>query len=213
MGIVFIILGLIVFRSCSFSARASKKLLEQASDNTYDAIVVPGVPFEDGTWSRTMKGRVYWSIYLFREGIAKNIIYSGGAVHTPYVEAEIMAMYAKKLGIPAKNIYTETKAEHSTENIYYSYQMAEELGFDRVALASDQFQTKLLKKYVRKRVSPEVDLIPIVMDTLLAFEKELSEPTVDYEKAFVEQFVPLNEREGFWERLRGTRGKKIDYEE
>lgn len=210
-GIILIVLGFLIFHSCSFSAKATKRLYQEANGQQYDAIVVPGVPFEDGQWSPTMKARVYWSIYLYQQGIAKNIIYSGGAVYSPYVEAEIMAMYAAKLGIPQINIYKETKAEHSTENIYYSYQLAKELGFNKIALASDPFQTKLLKKFVRKRVSPEVDLIPIVYETLQVFEKTLVEPTIDYQKLEVENFVPLTERENFWQRLRGTRGKNIDY--
>lgn len=210
-GIVIMVLGFLVFRSCSFSARTSQKLLEKADGNYYDAIVVPGVPFEGDKWSATMKARVYWSIYLYRKGIAKHIIYTGGAVHSPYVEAEIMAMYAVQLGVSKEHILKETKAEHSTENIYYSYQMAQELGFQKVALASDPFQTKLLKKFVRKRVSPEIDLIPIVIDSLREFEKTLVEPSIDYQNAKVENFVPLKERENFWERMRGTRGKNIDY--
>lgn len=210
-GIVIMVLGFLVFRSCSFSARTSQKLLEKADGNYYDAIVVPGVPFEGDKWSATMKARVYWSIYLYRKGIAKHIIYTGGAVHSPYVEAEIMAMYAVQLGVSKEHILKETKAEHSTENIYYSYQMAQELGFQKVALASDPFQTKLLKKFVWKRVSPEIDLIPIVIDSLREFEKTLVEPSIDYQNAKVENFVPLKERENFWERMRGTRGKNIDY--
>lgn len=211
LGILLIILGLIVFRSCSFSARATQKLLDEARENQYDAIVVPGVPFENGQWSKTMKARVFWSIYLYKKGVAKNIIYTGSAVHSPYVEAKIMALYAEKLGVPKENIFLETKAEHSTENIYYSYQKAKELGFQSVALASDPFQTKLLKRYVRKRVSPEVDLIPIVIDSLRNFEQTVEEPNIDYQKAWVKDFVPLKERESFWERMRGTRGKHIDY--
>jgi hypothetical protein len=42
-----------------------------------------------------MKGRVCWSKYMFDKGIAKNVIYSGGAVYSPYCEAEILALYNK----------------------------------------------------------------------------------------------------------------------
>jgi len=59
-----------------------------------------------------MKGRVYWSKYLYDRGIGKNIMYSGNAVYTPYFEGEIMALYAKAIGIPPEHIYTELKAEH-----------------------------------------------------------------------------------------------------
>lgn len=201
---------LAILPSCSFSTRTAKKLLDKASAETYDLIVVPGVPFENGNWNRVMKGRVYWSKYLYDRGIAKNIMYSGAAVYSPYVEAEIMALYAQALGIPTEHIFTETTAEHSTENIFYSYQKAKQLGFQKIALASDPFQTKLLQRFVRKRVSPEIALIPFVMDTLQALEPTMIDPVIDYEQAFVKDFVSLLERENFWQRWKGTQGKNIN---
>src|SRR5690606_41288538 len=169
-----------------------------------------GIPFENGKWDRIMKGRIYWSKYLFDKGIAKNIMYSGSAVYTAYYEAEIMAMYAKAIGIPQKNIYTETKSEHSTENAYYGYKKAQQLGFDRIALASDPFQTKLLGRYVRKNVNPGVALIPMVIDTMEAIEPAMVDPEINYQAAFKPNFVSIKERQSFWKRLRGTLRGNID---
>jgi hypothetical protein len=176
----------------------------------YDIIIVPGVPLENGKWSYTMKGRVCWSKYLYDKGIAKNVIYSGSAVYSPYCEAEIMALYAEKLGIPREHIFTETRAEHSTENVFYSYKMARKLGFRRIALASDQFQTKMLQRFTRLKVSKKVDLIPIVSDLLGPFISDMTDPVIDYQKAFVKDFVPLTERENFFKRFKGTQGLDID---
>jgi hypothetical protein len=157
-----------------------------------------------------MKARVYWSKYLYERGMAKNIMYSGSSVYSPYYEAEIMALYAQALGIPQKSIFTETRAEHSTENIYYSYRKAKLLGFKKIALASDPFQTKLLRRYTRKRVSREVKLIPIVIDTLRMMEPQMTDPVIDYRQAFNKNFVSILKRENFWKRLRGTRGRNVD---
>jgi hypothetical protein len=176
----------------------------------YDMIVVPGVPFENGQWSSIMKGRIYWSKYLYDLGIAGNVMYSGSAVYTPYNEAGIMALYAEKIGIPRENIFTETLAEHSTENIFYSYRKAKKLGYQNVALASDPFQTKLLKTFTRKKVSDDIGLIPIVYDTLQAMEPEMTDPEIDPLSAFEKDFIPLPQRENFFKRFRGTRGLDID---
>jgi uncharacterized SAM-binding protein YcdF (DUF218 family) len=201
----------ITFCSCSFSNKTCKKLLNESFNKNYDIIVVPGVPLEDGKWSLTMKARVYWSKFLYDKGIAKNVMYSGSAVYSPYIEAEIMAMYAEAIGIPKEHIFVETKAEHSTENIFYSYKKAKKLNFSTIALASDPFQTKLLKKFINERLSPEVGLIPIVYDSLKTLEKLMTNPTIDIKKAYVENFVALPDRESFWQRMRGTRGLNIDY--
>lgn len=202
---------MIHFASCYYSKETCVKLLNDAKAEGYDIIVVPGVPFENGKWSTIMKGRVYWSKYLYEKGIAKNVMYSGSAVYSPYYEAVIMALYGEAIGIPKENIFTETKAEHSTENIYYSCKKAKKLGFNKIALASDPFQTRMLRKFCRRKVSPDVGIIPFVIDTLEAMEPLMIDPEIDYQQAFVENFVSLKEREGFWKRLRGTRGKNIDY--
>jgi uncharacterized SAM-binding protein YcdF (DUF218 family) len=204
-------LSIVLFlNSCAFSSRTSRNLLEESLAKSYDVIVVPGVPFENGQWSSIMKGRIYWSKYLYDLGIAKNVMYSGSAVYTPYNEALIMALYAEKIGIPVDNILTEEMAEHSTENIFYSYRKAKKLGYKSVALASDPFQVKMLKAFTRKKVSPEVGLIPIVYDTLRAMEIQMTDPEIDPVMALGKNFIPLPQRENFFERFRGTRGLEID---
>jgi uncharacterized SAM-binding protein YcdF (DUF218 family) len=206
----FLFLIFLVVNSCAFSPKVCKRLLEKSMTQHYDLVVIPGVPFKNGQWDYTMKERVYWSKYLYDKGIAKNVMYSGSAVYSPYLEADIMALYAEKIGIPIKNIYTETLAEHSTENIYYSYKKAKQLGFDRIALASDPFQTKMLRRFTRKIVDPEVGLIPVVSETLKTIESGMTDPVIDYKQAFVENFISLPDRESFLERLKGTRGLDID---
>ena len=157
-----------------------------------------------------MKARIYWAKYLFDKGIAKNIMFSGSAVYSPYVESEIMAMYAEAIGIPKANIFTESKAEHSTENIYYSFKKSSKLGFKTIALASDPFQTKMLRRFSRTKVSEEVKLIPMVIDTMKFLEPTMVDPVIDFRSAYVENFVPLPDRESFMDRLRGTMGKRLN---
>ncbi len=195
---------------CSYSARKSLRLLKEAETIKYDVIIVPGVPLEDGKWSRTMKGRIYWSKFLFEKGIAKNVMYSGAAVYTPYEEGKVMALYAEALGIPHEHIYTETKAEHSTENAFYGYRKAQKLGFNTIAIASDPFQTKMLKSFAHKKLNKNIGLIPMVYDSMQVPVLPTTDPVVEVEKAYVENFIALPEREGFWKRLRGTRGLSVD---
>lgn len=184
--------------------------LDNARSVTYDIIAVPGVPFTGSGWDSTMKARVYWSKYLFDKGIAKNIMYSGSSVRSPYYEAEIMALYAIALGIPEENVFTEIKAEHSTENIYYAYLKAKKLGFKKIALATEPFQAKILSRFARNNIKHEIDVIPFVYDTLKAIKPYMTDPEINYMEAFNENFIPLKLRESFWKRRRGTLGKNID---
>jgi hypothetical protein len=131
-------------------------------------------------------------------------------VYSPYYEAVIMALYAEGIGIPRKHIFTETEAEHSTENIYYSLKKANQLGFKKIALASDPFQTRLLRSYIRKKLKADIDLIPFVYDTLKAMEPSMITPVINHQQAFKEDFISIKNRESFWKRLRGTRGLNVD---
>lgn len=201
---------LLTLNSCTFSKKTCRQLLEDSMKKKYDVVIVPGVPFENGKWSWVMKGRVYWSKYLYDKGITKNVIYSGAAVYSPYYESKIMALYAEQIGIQKENIFIDTLAQHSTENVYYSYKKARSLGFESIALASDPFQTKMLKRFTRKVVSPDVGLIPFDTDTLLAIQPEMIDPEIDYQKAFVKDFISLPQRKNFLERFKGTEGKDID---
>lgn len=200
-----LIAGALLVGACSFSGKAARKLLTKAEAAApYDIIIVPGYPFDNGQWNRTLKGRIYWAKYLYDRGITNHILFSGGAVHTPYPEAEIMAMYAVALGIPEENIFTELKAEHSTENVYYGYKLAVKKGFTKVALASDPFQSRMLRSYTKKRVSRNIAIIPMIIDTMRILEPVMTDPVIDHEKLRVADFVPLKKRESFWRRMRGT---------
>jgi len=201
------ILGL---NACSFSAKTTERYLQKARSTSYDMIAVPGVPFTETGWDSTMKARVYWSKYLFDKGIAKNVMYSGSSVYSPYYEGEIMAMYAIVIGIPKENVYTETKAEHSTENLYYVYLKATKLGFTHIALATDPFQAKQLKRFARVKINKNVGIIPIVFDTLRAMQPYMIDPQIDHKQAYNSNFIPLRSRESFWKRFKGTMGKNID---
>lgn len=192
--------------SCAITQKKSKKLLVSAEKQQFDAVIVPGVPFDGDNWQMTMQIRVHWSKYLFDKGITKNVIYSGGAVYSGFNEAKVMAIYAEALGIPKNQIFVDTLAEHSTENLYYSHRVARSHGFKNIALASDPFQSGTLKSFIKKHKLP-INLVPIVFDTLAQLDKY--EPKIDPSSAFDSNFVSIKERESFFKRFRGTLGKQI----
>lgn len=191
-----------------YESRQSYELAQQNAP--YDAIIVPGVPFKDGNWSWIMKWRVYWAVRLYNEGIAKNIIFSGSDVQTPYTEGKIMAIYAEAMGVPAEHLFVEGKAEHSTENLYYSYVLGKKEGFSKIALATDPFQTWMLESFIEDHNLP-VDKIPVAID--MKEVSDLPDVAIDPSAAFVTDHIPLNQREDRWKRWEGTKGNNIDFTE
>jgi len=175
----------------------------------FDAVIVPGIPFKNGRWDSIMKARVLWSYILYKNGYVKNIIYSGGAVYSPYKEAIIMGLYGQALGIPKEHIFYDTNARHSTENVYYSYLIAKEQGFKSLALATDPFQSFMLRGFTRRRFGSPIYHIPFVIDSLRAYANV--NPIIDPRPAAVGNFVSITAQEGMMKRFKGTMGKEINW--
>jgi uncharacterized SAM-binding protein YcdF (DUF218 family) len=173
----------------------------------YDAIIVPGSPCEAEKWSVTVKMRLMWAKYLYDNGFAKNIIVSGSSVYTKYNEAKVMAIYAEEMGIPKENIFVETEAEHSTENVYYSMNLAQSLGFKKLAVATDPIQMTFLLRKFMKDEKLGIDKIPVDISKIRNMDH--TQPVVDLRSAINIGFVSVKERETRRERMRGTRGKHI----
>jgi hypothetical protein len=183
---------------------------EAKRDKPYDVIIVPGVPYQDAGMVDIMNFRVRWAKHLMDQGITKHIIFSGGAVYTPYVEGKIMALMAEKLGVPTERIFVEGKAEHSTENMYYGYVLAKKLGFERIGLASDQYQSFMLEVIHERFKLYDLGFIPIKPTFMRDVDKTPIQ--IDASSAKVTDFVALPDRQSFADRFKGTRGKYVQEE-
>lgn len=184
----------------------SKRSMKQGP---FDVIIVPGIPYDEEKGAgMIMRNRIIWAYYLISEGFARNVIFSGSAVYSPYIESEIMALYMKELGIASEHIYCETRAEHSTENVVYSLQLAEKLGFKKIAIATGPFQSAFLSTYVEEHSLP-VSFIPLSLISL-SNSDPINLTAIDPSSAHVDEFISLTERETREERLQGTLGNRIE---
>lgn len=210
----FALLALILMPGC-YIRHPERYLAKARAHGAYDAVIVPGMPYDNGL-PEPVHARLVWSVYLYRTGLAKKIVMSGAAVYTPWVEAEVLREYAVALGVPREDILIDDQAQHSTENVYYGFKVARKAGLEHVALASDEFQTRLLKSFCR-RVSRKlkgqpIGLIPLVRDSIQTeYLKPL--PPIDASVAHVDSFVSIMDRESGWKRMRGTLGKHINWRE
>lgn len=180
-----------------------------AAHKQFDAVIVPGIQFVEPAWDKVLQMRLIWAKHLYDRGLTKNIIVSGNSVYTPYVEAKIMKQYLVAMGVPEANVYTECKAEHSTENVWYGNLLAKKEGFKSVAVASDPFQSKMLHRFVKVRTKG-VYFLPVIFDTLRRLPHDT--PVIAHEDLKLKDFIPITERESKWKRFKGTMGKNIDYE-
>ena len=201
---LFLVGPFLMFQVACHSAYKAYEIAE--SNMPFDAIIVPGVPY-DSAWSQVMKMRVLWSVELYKKGVTNKVIYSGSSVYSPFVEAQIMSLYGQKLGIPKEDILIEDRAEHSTENLWYGYHLAKKHGMDNIALATDPFQNAMLRSFANRKDIP-MDFVPVIIDQLKPiFEKTNIE--IDPSSAHVEEFVSIVDRESRTKRWMGTMGLNI----
>lgn len=200
------LIGALLMTHCSFSRYADKSYVSARKEKPFDVIIVPGVPYEPKSVSSVMQMRILWAKHLYDSGYAKNIIFSGSAVYSPFIEAVAMKVIADSLGISSSHTFSESKAEHSTENVYYSWKMAKSMGYEKIALATDPFQSFMLRSFIKK-YCPGVQSIPVVFDMISLTDNPL--PAIDTTSAYVPNFVSIVERESFWKRFAGTRGKRV----
>ncbi len=203
---LFLSCTLCFLSSYDYLTSDKKKSEKKNCLDPYDVIIVPGVPFQNPNFKLILKARILWAKYLYDHKMAKNIIFSGSSVYSPYVEGKIMRIYADSLHIPSENTFSETQAEHSTENVYYSVVMAKKLGFKKIALATDQYQAIILRKFIKKNF-PEVEIIKIEYDKINLMNAPW--PEIETSSAHVNEFVSIVDREDRMHRFKGTLGKNI----
>lgn len=199
---------ILFFSSCFFLGPTPRKLLKNAEAiKPIDIAIIPGLPLYHGKWDTLLKSRILWSHYLYKKGIVSHVLYSGNAVYTPWIEGSSMALYANQLGVKNEHIIIDTVAEHSTENLFYGYLLAKKMGHKTIAVATDPFQCAMLDKYARKNFNETIYFIPIIYDSI----KPLMglELYIDTTLTVKKNFIPIEERMNYKDRLKGTAGKNI----
>jgi hypothetical protein len=198
---------LLLFQACYFLGPSPKNRLRKiGSLKPLDVAIVPGLPLYEGRCDTLLKTRLLWSEFLYKKGYVKNIIYSGNAVYSPWVEGTSMALIANSLGIPGEHICIDTVAEHSVENLFYGYRLAKKNGFKTMAVATDPVQCALLHRFAKKNFKENIYFIPVVYDSI----SDRMALTLEIDTTLTKKgnFVSI-EKQGYKKRWRGTRGKNI----
>jgi uncharacterized SAM-binding protein YcdF (DUF218 family) len=170
-------------------ARSNKKYFAKAP---YDVIIVPGYPYyEKDAPYPLLEARMNFTKELYEKGLAKNIIFSGGAVHTSYTEAKVMSIIADTMGIPADHIFLEEKAPHSFQNVTYSAKMARKLGFKKIAVATDPFQFAYMTLFLP---AGRVGILTFSPDSLQNKKYFQPLPKFETKDAYIKDFVPVEQR-------------------
>jgi DUF218 domain len=208
--IIFFLIAISTFTSCFYLKHGNIKSYKRAEKKPYDAVIIPGFPYYGKQWNPVIKFRLIWALHLYEKGLAKNFIFSGACVHSPYNEGMIMALYAASMGIPIENIFIEPNAEHSSENVYYSILLADSMHFESIAVATDPVQSFLLSNFTQRLRNRQIDFLSFRFK-IIRKRKYHDEPKIDKWLAFENDFSPLNEKMNYWKRKKASLGLSINY--
>lgn len=104
----------------------------------HDAVIVLGCPNDpDGTPSTCQKTRAELAVSLMAAGFGHRFITSGGAVHNAHVEADTLRDLLVARGVPPASIFTDERAQHTDENLYYASAIMIAQGFTSALVVSD----------------------------------------------------------------------------
>lgn len=102
-----------------------------------DAAIVLGCPAEpDGTASPCERCRVKTAVRQFRSGYARNLVFSGGAAHSPHVEADVMGDLAEARKVPKDQVFREGRALTTWQNVRFSLGLMRRHGWKTVLFIS-----------------------------------------------------------------------------
>ncbi len=126
----------------------------RALEAPVDAVLVLGGGVDgDGVLGYSSRRRVFAAVALLREGRADHLIFSGGPHDEPGIpsSASLMRAHALALGAPADALLIEERAGSTFENLRFGFALADERGFERLAIATDAFhlaRARLLAAYL-----------------------------------------------------------------
>jgi uncharacterized SAM-binding protein YcdF (DUF218 family) len=105
----------------------------------FDVLIVLGTPADsDGNPTPMEQAFVSEAVREYERGVAPRIIFTGGAAHNQFVEAQVMARTAEAQGIPAAAILKEEQARNTIENACDSLRIMRSHGWDSAEIVTNQ---------------------------------------------------------------------------
>jgi len=105
-----------------------------------DAIVVLGASvLPSGQPALTLRARTLHAVALYKKGLAKKIICTGGVGDYPPAEARAAADLAQQRGVPKSDLVLENKSTSTYENALYTKRLCQKRGWKSVIVVSDGY--------------------------------------------------------------------------
>jgi len=96
--------------------------------------------------------RIQRGVELYKQGLAPKVIVTGGLIaFNSYAESEVMAPYARRLGVPAEDVIEEAMAKDTFTNAKYSNQIMQKNNWRTAIMVTSDFHTQRACLVFRKQ--------------------------------------------------------------
>lgn len=154
--VLSLVYTLVFFSPLLWFLAAPLKIVEQPQKA--DAIVVfAGGVGESGKAGQGYEERVRRAVELYEKGYANYVIFSSGYTFV-FREPEVMKALAVSLGVPKKNIFLETKASNTYENIRNTTEILNQWDWRSILLVSSPYHMRRASMVFNK-YAPQIDVI------------------------------------------------------
>ncbi|MCX6785169.1 MAG: YdcF family protein [Candidatus Komeilibacteria bacterium] len=144
-GVVIIILILFCWQtwaSVSLNDLLAKPLIVKQTLAEAQVLIVHGCGlYTDGRLTECAQERVDWARKLLTEGLAQQIILSGGYTNGGLTEAQAMADYLKKQGVSSSQLFLESKSQSTWQNVLNSLEILKQHNWSRILVVTSPFHT------------------------------------------------------------------------
>jgi uncharacterized SAM-binding protein YcdF (DUF218 family) len=136
---IVIVIGIYIFAN----AISIKLYSEKDERQKADAIIVLGASSWNGKVTPVFKERINHGIYLYNEGYAKKIIFTGGyGKGSNTSDAKAAEIYAKNNGVPETDILCEEESTVTLDNLKFSKEIMDENNLKSAIIVSDPLHMK-----------------------------------------------------------------------
>jgi len=124
-------------------------VIKNSKPKKTDVIIVLGYPAnKDGSPSKVITERVNKGVELLKSGYASRILLTGGG--NP-IESQVMATYARELGVEENIIFQESKAKTTIQNAINCIEIMKKNGWQTALVVTSPYHSRraylIFKKY------------------------------------------------------------------
>lgn len=140
---ILALFGLVVFGYFIYNAVQIYQFSHEYRQDKSDVAIVLGAGTSDGKVSPVFRERINHAVHLYREGLVKKVIFTGGfGKGQSKSDSRIAMEYAIDHGLPERDILIEESSSYTIENLIESKKILDSLKFESVLLVSDPIHMK-----------------------------------------------------------------------